>query len=204
MNNAEKAIYAAQNEMSKKYRHEVYQKERNKYSEDYIDGVNDAGVLVRLNDEDEFFGIKHEKGLRAYRILDNTICSTPDVVKEIKIFRKYVPELMSDYVRLIKDYNMLIEAAKRQRTDSESKKYKRWTEAEDNELIELVCEPKLSILDISVTMGRTVPSIKTRVSKLVGLKRISQEIAGRFVGSINGIDSDCVLDGTLFKNNVDK
>lgn len=199
MSNVRDAIRNAMFEQSTKYAKEQYQRENEKISQEYKNEVAKSGVCVWFKDEDEYLGIAHKKGLEAAQKLDKVICYPQDVLSELKIYRKYVPELLKDYTRVIRSNNEFVKVMKRQRTDSEEKKYKRWTDAEDNELIELVCDPDLSILDISVTMGRTVPAIKTRVSKLVGLKRLSQEIAGRFIGTINGNHAECVIDGTIYK-----
>ena len=199
MGNARDAINEARLKMHQEYARRVFKEENEKISEEYRGEVKKAGVLTWFKDEDEFCGIAHEKGIEAAEKLDKIICFPPDVLTELKIYRKYVPELLKDYIRTIRDNNAHIKVMKRMRTDSEEKKYKKWTDAEDNELIELVCDSELSILDVSVTMGRTVPAIKSRLTKLVGIKRLSQEVAGRFIGTINGNHADCVVDGTIYK-----
>lgn len=65
-------------------------------------------------------------------------------------------------------------------------------------LIEEVCGDT-SIHELSLMFGRTPSSIKTRVSTLVGLERISQEVAGRFIGKINGDDANADIEGIVLK-----
>ena len=88
---------------------------------------------------------------------------------------------------------------KRFMTDSAEKKYKRWTDEEDNLLIDMVCAD-MSSMDISITLGRSPSAIKTRVSKLVGINRLSQQIAGRFIGELNGAKIEGNIKGTLSKD----
>lgn len=76
---------------------------------------------------------------------------------------------------------------------------KRWTADEDEKLIELVCAGEWSPIEISTTFGRSIPAIKTRVSKLVGLKRLSAEIAGQFIGTIDGEKVEGRIDGKVYK-----
>lgn len=98
--------------------------------------------------------------------------------------------------KLIDDMN---EELERLSSGSEDKKYQRWTPEEDELLIDEVCKGRLSIIELSTTFGRTPSAIKTRVSKLVGMKRISQEIAGHFIGVINNVQVEGPIHGEVIK-----
>ena len=76
---------------------------------------------------------------------------------------------------------------------------KRWSAGEDELLIEYVSK-NVSIHEISKIFGRTPAAISTRVSELVGINKLSQEIAGKFIGKLNGMDIEAHIDGTLIKN----
>ena len=76
---------------------------------------------------------------------------------------------------------------------------KKWTKDEDELLIELVTDDDVTDIELMAKFGRSMGAIKTRVSTLVGLNRISQEIAGRFVGTINGEKVEGKIDGTVYK-----
>lgn len=122
----------------------------------------------------------------------------PNVANELRTFRKYVPILIRfcyQQQKLIDGYEKLFA---RIESDSEDKKGQKWCDQEDELLIELACSG-MSMLELSTTLGRTPGSIKTRISRLVGTKRISQEIAGRFVGYVNGIHTECSVNGTIYK-----
>lgn len=199
MSIVDEAIRDAALEMHLKHQKEKYKEANAKISQEYREGIEKAKIAITYKDEDEYIGVAWVKAEEALVNLDKAVASSSNMLEELKIYRKYVPELIKDYRRMIKINRNLLRMAKRLRTDSEAKKYKRWTNVEDNELIELVCNQDLTILDVSLTMGRTVPAIKTRVSKLVGLKRLSQEVAGKFIGNINGNHTECVLEGTLYK-----
>jgi len=76
---------------------------------------------------------------------------------------------------------------------------KRWTETEDKLLIEMVCDESCSPYELASTFGRSIPAIKSRVSKLVGLKRLSAEVAGHFVGMLDGELIEGHIDGKVYK-----
>ena len=76
---------------------------------------------------------------------------------------------------------------------------KRWTNEEDETLINLVCEGKTNIHKISTILGRSPGAIQTHISYLVGRKRITQEVAGKFIGFINGITAEAEICGTVYK-----
>lgn len=75
----------------------------------------------------------------------------------------------------------------------------RWTKEEDEILIEMVCKQDGTIYELASTFGRTIPAIKTRVSKLVGLKRLSAEVAGQFIGTLDGEVVEGKINGTVYK-----
>jgi len=76
---------------------------------------------------------------------------------------------------------------------------KRWTQEEDELLIEAASDGTKTIIDLSKAFGRTPGAIQSRITKLVGIKRLSEEIAGRFMGTINGEFIEGEIDGTLRK-----
>lgn len=126
----------------------------------------------------------------------------PTLIEELRVYRKYVPAIVK-YCRGIDKLNeQLLTHFERYENGAIDKKYQRWTEEEDNALIELVCAEDMGILELSTTMGRTPSSIKTRISKLVGIRRLSKEVAGRFIGNIDGEYTECQIDGIVTKNAV--
>lgn len=135
---------------------------------------------------------------RAINELLKTIHEKPNVSKELHSYRKYVPLLIKYCEFLDKFSNVTAKTIQRIESGCEDRKYERWSDEEDALLIELVCSDR-SIVEVSAAMGRTIPSIKTRVSKLVGIKRITQDVAGRFIGYIDGKSSECIINGTVTK-----
>lgn len=121
------------------------------------------------------------------------------VIIEVNIYRKYIPLLLDAYIRMcegLRKANMVYERS----TDIKyARGNKKWTADEDNELIEQVCREDMNIHQLSAVFGRSPGAIKTHISELVGRERLSQEIAGRFIGTIDGMETDAVIDGTVFK-----
>lgn len=142
--------------------------------------------------------INREKADEAVFAIEDMFHNKPSMLTEVKTYRKHVKtiiKLLHQQQELIDGYS---EMFNRLVSDSEEKKGSRWQPEEDELLIKLVCDGEASMLEISTTLGRTVPAIKTRISKLVGIKRISKEIAGRFVGLVDGHKTECFISGELF------
>lgn len=76
---------------------------------------------------------------------------------------------------------------------------KRWTQEEDELLIEAATDGTKTIIDLSKEFGRTPSAIQNRITKLVGIKRLTADVAGRFIGTINGEFVEGDIDGTLRK-----
>lgn len=143
-----------------------------------------------------------EEVQQAINALLKNIHERPPFAKEIAAYRKYVPVLLRYTEFLDKFSQHTSQTFKRLANDSEEKKHQRWSDVEDEMLIELACREDISMLEMSTAMGRSVPAIKSRLSKLVGIKRLSQEVAGRFIGTINGNHAECVIDGTIYKKDA--
>jgi hypothetical protein len=131
------------------------------------------------------------------------LCTTPkgSAFQQLQQFRKLVPELIKAYY----EQNELACGGKKQLdrviANTEQNRGRRWTEEEENWLIDLVVSDT-PILEISTIMGRSASAITNKVSKLVGLQRISQQIAGKFFGTINGETVVGEIEGTVQKKGM--
>ena len=130
-------------------------------------------------------------------LIDLCICEdgTYSSWDEINKYCKYVPILLASYIctaKIAVDVIDKIIAGKGERAN------KRWTDFEDNKLIELVCSGQ-SIYSVAYDMNRSVAAIQNRLTHLVGVNRISQSVAGKFVGTANGSEFTANLIGKLFK-----
>lgn len=113
-------------------------------------------------------------------------------IDELETYRSVIP-LLIDYINILETSYMYI-------ADPKYNKNKRWSKEEDEYLIESVCEDDAVPLPVLASgLGRTAQSIKQRISYLVGVKRLSQQIAGKFIGTVNGEESEVQLEGTLYK-----
>ncbi len=109
-------------------------------------------------------------------------------LKDFNIYRKYVPDLLDSWMFLREGFLGLknVEAnpnAKLERAN------RRWTDEEDKALIDLVTGGS-SLVSVSQHLRRTPLSISSRLSHLVGVKRISQKVAGRLFGEIEGLKAE--------------
>lgn len=83
--------------------------------------------------------------------------------------------------------------------ESKGNNNKRWTDEEDELLVDWACKDDVSLLEMSTVFGRTPTAIKSRLTHLVGIRKLSQEIAGRFIGDLDGVRIEGNLKGTLLR-----
>ena len=128
------------------------------------------------------------------------LCTVPkgSAFHQLQQFRKLVPDLIKAYRELFEMLNASVEQIDRVNANSEINKNRRWSEKEENLLIELVVSDT-PVLEISTIMGRSASAITSKVSKLVGMERISQKVAGKFFGTINGEEISGEIKGTVQK-----
>lgn len=130
------------------------------------------------------------------------LCMQPkgSAFHQLQQFRKLVPELINAYTALWETQDALLEEFDRMCAKTQANKNKRWTKEQEECLVELVCRGNLSPVEISATMGRSVTAISTKVSDLVGVSRISQNVAGQFFGKINGEQTSGIIEGVVQKD----
>jgi len=140
-----------------------------------------------------------EAAVKLYKIL---VERPKNIISELSIFRKYCPILIKE-VCVITDLNKKAIHEKNQAISGTTRNQnKRWTKEEDNVLIEMACDPDQNIQTLSTMFGRSPASIANRITTLVGVKRLSQEVAGRFIGYINGEKTEADIAGTVHKEVV--
>lgn len=156
----------------------------------------DDVIIGDLEHLDPFTDDEH---IKAYRELINLVIEpNQSSYIELKKYRLYVPVLLANIIRHVNENLDLEEENTRIRTGKSKRSNKHWTNDEDELLIDLVCSD-VSMFEIAITLGRTVPSISNRLTKLVGLNRISQQVAGKFIGTANGEEFKANLVGTIYK-----
>lgn len=158
--------------------------------------MHESGIYLHNPDDYQCKG----ETLKAFTVLSGLMHEKPKggAIAELNLYRKYVPMIL----RFLLEQQRVLEDATdtivRYRTDCEKKKNKRWTPEEEETLIELTCRDDMSCMDIATTLGRSVSAIKTKLSQLVGVKRLSASVVGRFFGKANGVDAELDLDGTVY------
>lgn len=119
--------------------------------------------------------------------------------EQLRIFRKYVPRLITLYNLAVDVQKGALKNADRAINATTERSGKRWTPEEDEVLVELASRDEESAFSIATKVGRTPGAVQSRLSQLVGIGKISQEIAGRFIGTLNGEHVVGVIDGELTK-----
>ena len=149
--------------------------------------------------DDDVLMYRCDNNEAAYK-LSTIIQNRPkSIVVELNTYRKYVPQLIKALIDATMVMNASVKQSERYANPKAEKDHKRWTENEDKMLIDMVCYKDCSMMEIATTFGRTVSAIQTRLTYLVGVKRLSQQIAGKFIGKINGEQTEADLVGTVYK-----
>ena len=161
--------------------------------------------VVNMNKLCEYYGVQDVESLRKEtwpaitKLYECCHSKGGNMAQKYRAYERYVPTLLKLYF----DYQEMVESLGKQIERYEkaaaARKNARWTDEEDNALIEMVVQDGIGIHELSTMFGRSPASISTRLSKLVGIGRISQDIVGKFVGTINGEEVSGHIDGTLTK-----
>lgn len=130
----------------------------------------------------------------------SALCSEPrgSAFHQLQQFRKLVPIVIHGFITQTEALDGAAKQLDRIVASSEAKRFKRWTPEEEEYLIELVVRDT-PVLEISTILGRSAGAVKNKVSDLVGIKRISQTVAGRFFGTLNGETVTGTIEGTVQK-----
>lgn len=162
------------------------------------DGYRPTQQGVMLWNLDDFTG--KSEALEAVSKLGELQRHRPkSIVVELQLYRKYVPLLVKCLAETIALKEAMKEENDRFYGKSAGNSNKRWTKEEDELLIEEAAKEDATINEISITFGRTPSAIAGRITYLVGRKRISQAVAGRFVGFIDGEKKESEIVGTVYK-----
>ena len=150
-----------------------------------------ADVIADANPDEVFNNLNKALGVEGYGS-----CKTAE---QLRIFKKYVPKLMKLQEAT---HEALCASAKNQERMYDAtaeRSNKRWEKDEDETIVEVASRGEMSITELAVTMGRSPAAIQTRLSQLVGIGRVSQEVAGRFIGTLDGEHVQGFIDGSLQK-----
>ena len=157
--------------------------------------MNDV-LFIDLMDKLEDSAPMKEAGNKLY---NNYIHRPKSIIVELNIYRKYVPLLLDYVLQLSRINSHVMTESIRMHKKTNEKQNKRWTKEEDEKLIDVVSDGSWSQTEISAMFGRSPQSINARVSYLVGVKRLSQTVTGRFIGYINGQKTEADIAGTVRK-----
>ena len=138
--------------------------------------------------------------IEAFQQLAKVSTNRPkSIVIEVNIYRRYVPMMIRAYCKQSELNKKAVMEVERCTDINYDRGNKRWTPEEDETLINLVCEGEYNIHKLSTMIGRSPGAIQSHISYLVGRKRLSQEVAGKFIGKINGEETQADIVGTIYK-----
>ena len=130
--------------------------------------------------------------------LEIALVEPKSISHQMKVFRKYVPVLLDLYDMSTQALIASCKQAEELQGSLAERSKKRYTPEEDEAIISTAAEGD-TLVAIALAVGRTPTAIQTRISHLVGIGKISQSVAGRFIGTINGSQIDAEIDGVVYK-----
>lgn len=168
-----------------------------------IYGVLDTAVDgINLYSQEDVVAFEQKHGfppdvmLQAHNLLDNRPKNT---FRYICLLQSSIKRLISSCLALqALTHAMQSELGRMDELVGERNR-KRWTPEEDELLIERAARDGETTVSLSRAFGRTPGAIQTRISYLVGINRLSQNVAGRFVGTVDGKQVEGNIDGVVTK-----
>lgn len=120
--------------------------------------------------------------------------------------RKY-RENTQRLIKYVEDYQVIVRAALDRQDQMLGKvgerNRKKWTPTEDRALVDQACEPGSTLVTLALSMNRTPGAVASRLTHLVGIKKVSREIAGRIIGSLDGEPVEGYFEGVLLAEEGD-
>lgn len=108
------------------------------------------------------------------------------VHQQLQKYRKLTEELLEHYFKLSDVNTHLIAENLFLQGGKPMGHRQRWTDIEDEALIEKACEDDANMLNLAVNFNRTPAAISSRLTYLVGVKRISRHVMGHLTGYLDG------------------
>ena len=130
--------------------------------------------------------------------LELAIVQPKNAAHQMKVFRKYVPVLIDMYDVVQQVLSATCEANEELQGSLSARSRKRYTPEEDEAIVEMAASGHTTV-EIALGVGRTPGAVQTRISHLVGIGKISEEIAGRFSGLLDGEFVEGDISGTIYK-----
>lgn len=159
--------------------------------------------LYKWTDDLESFPEKLQRAIRLHNQLENLHGERmPKRLKNVhqrlkayqevsKVFREYSLIQMQLQKAAMRQTNQLKEGLNK-------RSGKRWTDSEDTALIELAASGN-DVQQIGLALSRSPGAVSSRISHLVGIKRISVEFAGTIKGQLNGEEVEGTFVGEVRK-----
>lgn len=120
-----------------------------------------------------------------------------NVAQRLRGYRKWTEVLIGHVLALSQLNADLIAEQEHLRTGKGDQSGRRWTDEQDEALVEMACDPDASMIKIALTMCRTPGAVASRLSYLVGVSKVSRHVVGRITGYLDGELVSGVFDGEV-------
>lgn len=148
--------------------------------------------LFKMRDD---FGARVQRAIRA--LIDLNRRPKGSVHSRLQQYREHSETLLRGYAML----SDILDAANRENAQmlgvAGTSHRKRWTEDEDNALIEFATRDGSSMIQLALTLNRSPAAVSSRLTYLVGIHKVSQHVVGRLTGYLNGEPVRGFVDGVV-------
>lgn len=126
-----------------------------------------------------------ERAIRGLADLNNGRVTKP-LPQRLRLYREHSEDLIRCYALM----NELWMASTRETGqllgEQATAARKRWTEIEDEALVEHACQDDSTLITLAMRFNRTPTAITSRLTYLVGVSRAPKELIGRLTGYLDG------------------
>lgn len=120
-----------------------------------------------------------------------------NVHQRLDRYRKYSEVLMALVIAQTELVDGLLTEQQHLLEGHASQSGRRWTDEQDEALVELACEPDAAMIKIALTLNRTPGAVASRLTYLVGVSKVSRHVVGRITGYLDGEPVSGTFDGEL-------
>lgn len=117
---------------------------------------------------------------------------------QLRNYRRWTTQLLNVYWKQVDMINQMGQMLNQLRGEGATLQRKRWTADEDDLLVEAATQTETpDVLDLAVTFHRSPAAIASRLTYLVGKRKLSQAVVGHITGYLDGDPVEGHFDGVV-------
>jgi hypothetical protein len=152
---------------------------------------------VNLWDIEDLECLTRDREVAIREVLSLNATHGGNIHQRLTRYRKYTEIMISLLVTQTELIESLLMNQEHLLRGKASQSGRRWTQEQDEALIERACQPESSMMTLALTFNRTPGAIASRLTYLVGVSKVSRHVVGRITGYLDGVQVDGAFDGEI-------